>query len=140
VTGPRFWPAQFPTCVDIAKVNGYEARGERIIVAGYISDADGRPVPHTMVEIWQANAADRYPHERDRHDAPLEPHFRGVGRVFSDEAGRYPLHHDQAGRLSLAQPPQRLAAQSHPLLAFRAGLRDAAGDADVLPRRSAAAA
>lgn len=63
--------------------------GERIIVEGAVRDEDGRPVPSTMIEIWQANAAGRYPHERDRHDAPLDPHFRGTGRVFTDAAGRY---------------------------------------------------
>ena len=49
-----------------------------------------------------------------------------------------PLHHDQARRLSLAQPPQCLAAGAHPFLAVRADLPDAAGHADVFSRRSAA--
>ena len=42
-----------------------------------------------MVEIWQANAAGRYHHRGDQHDAPLDPHFRGAGRVFTDAQGRY---------------------------------------------------
>ena len=42
-----------------------------------------------MIEIWQANAAGRYDHERDQHDAPLDPNFHGNGRVFSDAEGRY---------------------------------------------------
>jgi protocatechuate 3,4-dioxygenase beta subunit len=89
VTGPQFRPDQFPPIADIAKTNGHEAMGERIIVAGTVTDEDGRPVPATMIEIWQANAAGRYPHPADQHDAPLEPHFRGVGRVFTDAEGRY---------------------------------------------------
>src|SRR5262245_5849574 len=36
--------------------------GERIIVTGRVRDANGRPVPHTLIEIWQANAAGRYRH------------------------------------------------------------------------------
>jgi protocatechuate 3,4-dioxygenase, beta subunit len=42
-----------------------------------------------MIEIWQANAAGRYHHARDQHDAPLDGNFRGTGRVFSDAEGKY---------------------------------------------------
>jgi protocatechuate 3,4-dioxygenase beta subunit len=89
VTGPRFTPAQFPACVDMSKNDGHEAVGERIIVEGLVVDEDGRPVPDTMIELWQANAAGRYAHERDQHDAPLDGKFRGTGRVFTDGSGRY---------------------------------------------------
>jgi protocatechuate 3,4-dioxygenase beta subunit len=68
---------------------GKAAIGERIIVAGTITDEDGRPVPNTMVEIWQANATGRYDHPGDQHDAPLDPNFHGAGRVFTDAEGRY---------------------------------------------------
>jgi protocatechuate 3,4-dioxygenase beta subunit len=87
--GPQFSERQFPTTDNIAVNNGKEALGERIIVEGYLRDEDGRPVPRSMVEIWQANAAGRYNHERDQHDAPLDLDFKGVGRVFTDEQGRY---------------------------------------------------
>jgi protocatechuate 3,4-dioxygenase beta subunit len=66
-----------------------EAQGQRIIVHGQVRDADGRPVRHTLVEVWQANAAGRYLHKWDRHDAPLDPHFTGVGRALTDDDGRY---------------------------------------------------
>jgi protocatechuate 3,4-dioxygenase, beta subunit len=89
VNGPRFSPAQFPACIDIAKNDGHEAVGERIIVEGRVVDEDGRPLADTMIELWQANAAGRYAHERDQHDAPLDGKFRGVGRVFTDGDGRY---------------------------------------------------
>jgi len=42
-----------------------------------------------MIEIWQANAAGRYAHPGDQHDAPLDPHFHGGGRVFTDADGWY---------------------------------------------------
>ena len=48
-----------------------------------------------------------------------------------------PLRHDQARRLPVAEPPQRLAARAHPLLAVRPRVHRPARDADVLPRRSA---
>lgn len=88
-TGPRFSPHHFPPMADLSVVDGHAAMGERIIVRGRIIDEDGRPVPDTMIEIWQANAAGRYHHERDQHDAPLDPHFRGAGRVYSDADGWY---------------------------------------------------
>jgi protocatechuate 3,4-dioxygenase beta subunit len=66
-----------------------EPIGERIIVAGRVVGEDGRPVPDTLLEIWQANSAGRYNHELDRHDAPLDPNFLGGGRCVTDAAGNY---------------------------------------------------
>ncbi len=88
-TGPRFSPERFPPLADLSVVDGRHALGERIIVAGAVMDEDGRPVPNTIIEIWQANASGRYQHPSDQHDAPLDPHFRGAGRVFTDAEGRY---------------------------------------------------
>jgi protocatechuate 3,4-dioxygenase beta subunit len=39
--------------------------------------------------VWQANSSGRYHHPGDQHDAPLDVHFRGDGRVFSDVDGWY---------------------------------------------------
>jgi protocatechuate 3,4-dioxygenase, beta subunit len=63
--------------------------GERIIVTGRVLDGDGRPVPDTLVEVWQANAAGRYRHGVDRHPAPLDPNFSGAGRCLTDADGWY---------------------------------------------------
>jgi len=63
--------------------------GERIIVTGRVLDSDGRPVPETLVEIWQANAAGRYVDPADDHPAPLDPNFTGAGRCLTDAEGRY---------------------------------------------------
>ena len=63
--------------------------GQRIIVAGRVLDEDGRPVPHTLIEVWQANAAGRYAHKVDRWDAPLDPNFTGAGRTLTDQDGGY---------------------------------------------------
>jgi protocatechuate 3,4-dioxygenase beta subunit len=71
-----------------AVVNG-EPIGERIIVAGKVVDERGRPVRNTLIEIWQANAAGRYVHKADQHDAPLDPNFLGAGRCMTDDQGRY---------------------------------------------------
>jgi protocatechuate 3,4-dioxygenase, beta subunit len=71
-----------------ARKNG-EPIGERIIVTGRILDGDGRPLPNTLLEIWQANACGRYVHKVDQHDAPLDPNFHGGGRCLTDAEGRY---------------------------------------------------
>lgn len=66
-----------------------EALGERIVVTGRLLDELGRPQPNALVEIWQANAAGRYVHQADQHDAPLDPNFFGGGRTVTDAEGRY---------------------------------------------------
>lgn len=86
---PRLSPAHYPASADMTRHAGGEAVGERIIVAGRVLDEDGRPVRGAMVEVWQANAAGRYDHPGDTHDAPLDPHFHGECRVFADEDGWY---------------------------------------------------
>ena len=63
--------------------------GERMVVAGRVLDEDGRPVRQSLVEIWQANASGRYHHPVDTHDAPLDPNFHGMGRMLTDDEGRY---------------------------------------------------
>ncbi|HYZ21158.1 MAG TPA: protocatechuate 3,4-dioxygenase subunit beta [Rhodopila sp.] len=88
-TGPRFTEARFCAIADLSVCNGRPALGERIIVRGQVTDENDRPVPHTMIEIWQANAAGRYDHPGDQHDAPLDPNFHGNGRVFTDADGWY---------------------------------------------------
>jgi protocatechuate 3,4-dioxygenase, beta subunit len=74
---------------DLTQQHAGEPLGERIIVHGHVRDEDGRGVPNTLVEIWQANACGRYIHVRDQHPAPLDPNFTGAGRTTSDAAGYY---------------------------------------------------
>ena len=74
---------------DLTQQHTGEPLGERIIVAGRVVDEDGRPIPHSLVEIWQCNAAGRYVHARDDHPAPLDPNFTGAGRVLTDARGGY---------------------------------------------------
>ncbi|HQT79003.1 MAG: protocatechuate 3,4-dioxygenase subunit beta [Rhodospirillales bacterium 20-64-7] len=88
-TGPAFTAARFAAIPDLSVMNGRQAQGERIIVRGRVVDESGRAIPHTMIEIWQANAAGRYDHPGDQHDAPLDPNFHGNGRVFTDAEGWY---------------------------------------------------
>jgi protocatechuate 3,4-dioxygenase, beta subunit len=90
VTGPVFaggWAG--PDCADLTKAGKGEPIGERIIVAGRVLDENGRPVPGTLVELWQANAAGRYRHAADQHNAPLDENFLGKGQVVTGTDGGY---------------------------------------------------
>ena len=66
-----------------------EPLGERIIVTGRVTEDNGRPVREALIEVWQANAAGRYIHQRDQHPAPLDPNFTGAGRCTTDRDGWY---------------------------------------------------
>jgi protocatechuate 3,4-dioxygenase, beta subunit len=92
LAGPAFGHERLGQHDGDLTVNGRkdgEPLGERIIVTGRVLDEDGRPVPNTLIEVWQANAAGRYVHKVDQHAAPLDPNFVGGGRVLTDEQGRY---------------------------------------------------
>jgi protocatechuate 3,4-dioxygenase, beta subunit len=90
VTGPVLGEDRVTAAdADLTLRMGGEALGQRINVFGRVLDSDGRPVPDALVEVWQANAAGRYLHKVDRHDAPLDPNFTGAGRVLTDAEGRY---------------------------------------------------
>jgi protocatechuate 3,4-dioxygenase beta subunit len=90
VTGPSFSGALVSSAdADLTHRHKAEPIGERIVVSGCVRDEDARPVTNTLVEIWQANAAGRYLHDIDQHDAPLDPNFTGCGRAITDAEGRY---------------------------------------------------
>ena len=82
---------------------GESAIGERIVLHGRVLDENGRPVPNTLVEAWQANAGGRYRHKKDTYLAPIDPNFGGCGRTLTDEDGYYYFRTVKTGRLSLAQ-------------------------------------
>ena len=90
VTGPLLGEALVrPEDADLTRQHDGEPLGERIVVHGRVTDDDGRPIPNTLIEIWQANAAGRYLHKREHHPAPIDPNFTGAGRTLTDAEGRY---------------------------------------------------
>ncbi|HYW39793.1 MAG TPA: protocatechuate 3,4-dioxygenase subunit alpha [Terriglobales bacterium] len=60
---------------------GEGVSGERVTIQGRVVDGDGVPVPDAILEVWQANAHGKYDHPEDKQDKPLEPGFKGYGRV-----------------------------------------------------------
>jgi protocatechuate 3,4-dioxygenase beta subunit len=90
LTGPVFGRHVVkPSGFDLTRQHAGEPLGQRIVVSGRVVDEADRPVPHTLIEIWQANAAGRYLHERDQHNAPLDPNFTGCGQILTDGDGHY---------------------------------------------------
>ena len=90
VTGPSLSEAfSDPKAADLTKQCSGEAIGQRIVVSGRVMDENGRPIRNSPIEIWQANACGRYMHERDQHDAPLDPNFTGKGFTLTDSNGGY---------------------------------------------------
>ena len=90
ITGPVYGHSDVrPEEADLTTQHAGDPLGERIIVTGRLLDEAGRPVPNSLVEIWQCNAAGRYIHAVDQHPAPLDPNFTGAGRCVTDANGVY---------------------------------------------------
>jgi protocatechuate 3,4-dioxygenase beta subunit len=92
VTGPVFGPEELSPLDNDLILNyakGGEPIGERTIVHGQVLDENGRGIPNTLVEVWQANAGGRYRHKNDTYLAPIDPNFGGCGRVITDATGYY---------------------------------------------------
>ena len=104
ITGPRFARDSLaPGDGDLTLFAGGEALGERIIVTGRVLAEDGRAIPECLIEIWQANAAGRYAHDSDQHEAPLDS---ALFRNRQGDDGRprsVPLPDCETGRVSVAQ-------------------------------------
>jgi protocatechuate 3,4-dioxygenase alpha subunit len=66
-----------------------DASGERATIEGCVLDGDGTPVLDALIEIWQANAYGKYAHPEDAQDKPLEPGFKGYGRIPTDDDGKF---------------------------------------------------
>jgi len=94
LTGPAEIDRKLPqTTTDLSRAvsGGPRAIGQLISVTGCVLDEDGAPMAGAFIEIWQANSAGKYIHELDRHDAPLDPNFTGLGRFRTDSEGRFEM-------------------------------------------------
>lgn len=78
-----------PYDTDMTAQGEGEPLGEKIVVTGRVLDEDGQPVRGSLLEVWQCNAAGRYRHKKDQHNAPLDPNFNGWGKMMTDAEGRY---------------------------------------------------
>lgn len=78
---------------------GEHIAGERVVLQGRLLDGDGKAVTDGLVELWQANAQGKYAHPDDTRDLPLEPGFRGFGRVPTDGDGYFRFTTIKPGRV-----------------------------------------
>jgi protocatechuate 3,4-dioxygenase, beta subunit len=78
-----------PNDDDLTKHGKSDPLGEKIVVTGRVLDEDGKPVRNSFVEVWQCNSAGRYWHKKDQHNAPLDPNFFGLGKLMTNDDGRY---------------------------------------------------
>jgi protocatechuate 3,4-dioxygenase alpha subunit len=78
--GPYWHMIDFPEWADLLRADGPNAgvEGERITLAGRITDGDGAAVVDGLVEIWQAGP-----------DGGYESGFHGFGRCATDNDGRF---------------------------------------------------
>lgn len=65
------------------------ATGSPTEVTGTLRNENGTPLRDALIEIWNANHHGRYRHIEDHSGLQLDPNFFGMGRVITDDDGRY---------------------------------------------------
>ena len=65
-----------------------DVSGERIRIVGQVFDGDGKVIPDSMLEIWQADAQGRFADPQDTRAAPNAA-FKGFGRCGTDAKGGF---------------------------------------------------
>lgn len=108
------------TWLNTDRIAGRGVRGERVTIQGRVLDGDGVGVNDALVEIWQANAAGKYPHPEDRQHKPPEKGFRGFGRIPTDARGRFRFSTIKPGRVP--GPGGKLQAPHLNVTVFMRGL------------------
>jgi protocatechuate 3,4-dioxygenase beta subunit len=89
ILGP-FYPFMLVPTEGGDLTSGGQAKGTVLYVSGRVLTQTGEPVAAAKVEIWQANAAGRYPHPNDDNlAAPLDEKFQGFAVTTTDGQGRY---------------------------------------------------
>lgn len=65
-----------------------DVTGERIRIVGQVFDGEGKVIPDSMLEIWQADAQGRFADPQDTRAAPNAA-FKGFGRCGTDVRGGF---------------------------------------------------
>jgi protocatechuate 3,4-dioxygenase beta subunit len=76
-----------PVRGDLAGHGAKRALGQLIHLRARLVDEDGAPLAGALVEVWHCNAAGKYIHPNDRHDAPADPNFYGAARLAAGDGG-----------------------------------------------------
>ena len=72
--------------------DGPLAEGEPIEIEGAVYRIQGEPHRDVLVEIWQANHHGKYDHSADRRNLPVDPNFKGFGRLLTERNTSGPLY------------------------------------------------
>jgi protocatechuate 3,4-dioxygenase beta subunit len=72
---------------DLAGHGAQRAIGQLIRLRVRVVDEDGAPLAGTVLEAWHCNAAGKYIHPNDTHDAPADPNFYGAARLVTGDSG-----------------------------------------------------
>lgn len=65
-----------------------DVSGERVRIVGQVFDGEGKVIPDSMLEIWQADAQGRFADPQDTRATPNAA-FKGFGRCGTDAAGGF---------------------------------------------------
>lgn len=106
--------------METVELAGPGVSGQRVTIAGCVLDGDGKPVPDAILEIWQANCHGKYTHPEDDQTKPLDPAFRGYGRILVDENGRFSFSTIKPG--AVLGPNGKLQAPHIAVSVFMRGL------------------
>lgn len=75
-----------------AKLVGDDEPGEKLMLTGTVYSTDCRtPLPHTLVEIWQADHSGQYDKKRPGDFSEPSPPFHLRGILLTDDKGRYEI-------------------------------------------------
>lgn len=96
-----------------------DVSGERIRIVGRVFDGDGKVVPDSMLEIWQADAQGRFADPQDTRSVPNSA-FKGFGRCGTNPDGEFSFHTVKPG--SVPGPKGRPQAPHIVMAAFARGM------------------
>jgi protocatechuate 3,4-dioxygenase beta subunit len=84
VEGPLYRP-NAPVRTPPVQICASDEPGDVLFVSGQVvAAADGRPLAHAMLDVWQANSRGSYENEDES-----QPDYNLRGRFFTDEAGQF---------------------------------------------------
>lgn len=87
--GPFYLKPLIDGLDDLTTVEGRQARGQKILLAGRLVEEGNRPVFNAVLEIWQPDANGVFRHPLDPRSAQADPGFSGWGRTRTDKDGLY---------------------------------------------------
>lgn len=87
--GPFYLKPLIDGLDDLTTVEGRQARGQKILLAGRLVEEGNRPVFNAVLEIWQPDANGVFRHPLDPRSGQADPGFSGWGRTRTDKDGQY---------------------------------------------------